>query len=69
VNKEILELLHEKLSEKLLQRLEEGDITASEMSVIRQFLNDNNVSIIDDKIGRLKHTVDDLPTFNDFKMQ
>jgi hypothetical protein len=69
MDKGLLELLHEKLTAKLLERLGEGDITASEMSVIRQFLNDNNVSIIDDNMGKIKNTVPSLPNFNDLKLQ
>jgi hypothetical protein len=36
--------LHGALTKELLERVESGEATASELSVARQFLNDNSVT-------------------------
>lgn len=42
-NEDIFEQLHGKLAEELLRRILSGEATASDLSVARQFLKDNNV--------------------------
>jgi hypothetical protein len=40
---EILQLLHTGLAEKLLERVQSGEVTASDLNVARQFLKDNGI--------------------------
>lgn len=40
---DILEDMHVKLAEDLLQRIENGTATAADLSVARQFLRDNGI--------------------------
>lgn len=40
---DLAKLLHTKLAEELLARLETGEASAAELNVVRQFLKDNNV--------------------------
>jgi hypothetical protein len=42
---ELLASIHEKLAKDLLNRLESGQATTSDLNVIRQFLKDNNVDV------------------------
>lgn len=69
LNRTFLDRLHEKLAETLMEKLESGEITASELSVIRQFLNDNHVSLVDNKMTDMARSVSSLPNFDDLKIQ
>jgi hypothetical protein len=69
MDREILELLHDKLTATLMAKLESGEITASELSVVRQFLNDNNISLVTGQLENMHNTVPKLPTFDDLKIQ
>jgi hypothetical protein len=43
-HRDIAEKLRDKMAEKMLEMLDSDEVTAAEMSVIRQFLKDNNVT-------------------------
>lgn len=43
--------LHEKLTEVFLDALEEGDVSAATLNVIRGFLKDNEVTCQPDDVG------------------
>lgn len=43
MNKEILEQIHNALSQELLRKIQDGSATATELNVARQFLKDNGV--------------------------
>ena len=58
---DLLEKLHGKLAEKFLAKLEAGEVTASDMNVIRQFLKDNGIDSADASTGPLKALTDALP--------
>lgn len=63
--KEVLDKMHSALAKELLARIESGEATASELTVARQFLNDNHISGVikaDNPLGKL---ADKLPTFDD----
>jgi len=43
-HQDIARALHEGLAQELLDRLESGEVTTSDINQIRQFLKDNNVT-------------------------
>jgi len=43
MDKKILEDLHDKLAEDLLERIMSGEATSAELNVARQFLKDNGI--------------------------
>jgi hypothetical protein len=43
---ELLANLHNKLATKLLARIQDGDATAADLSVARQFLKDNGIDSV-----------------------
>jgi len=45
MDRDILELLHQKVAEELLDRIKSGEATASELSVAVKFLKDNNANL------------------------
>ena len=45
MDRDILELLHQKVAEELLARIKSGEATASELSVAVKFLKDNNANL------------------------
>lgn len=45
MDRDILELLHQKVAEELLARIKNGEATASELSVAVKFLKDNNANL------------------------
>lgn len=53
---EELKSLHEMLCRELTRRLAAGDMKASELNVVRQFLKDNNV----DSLGHDNNLVEDM---------
>lgn len=61
----IFSQLHEELANELLQRVRSGEATASELSVVRQFLNDNNVSGVPTEDNPLGQLADVLPSFDE----
>lgn len=44
--KAVLEALHTQLAEELLRRVKNGECTAADLAVARQFLKDNNIDSI-----------------------
>ena len=62
INKEKdLESLHSELTQKLLEKIRNPDVSASELNVARQFLKDNGVESIAIDTSPLKSLVDELP--------
>lgn len=57
--------MHEALGKELLSRIESGEATASELSVARQFLNDNHVSGVPKPENPLGKLAQSLPAFED----
>ncbi|MDH0613323.1 MULTISPECIES: hypothetical protein [Agrobacterium] len=57
--------LHEKLADKLLQKVKSGDVTAAELNVARQFLKDNNIDAIPKEGSPLQQLTDSLPFTGD----
>lgn len=56
----LFQKLHSQLGEELLARIESGEATASELSVARQFLNDNSITGIpkgDNALGQLSESL------------
>ena len=65
INKEKqLEQLHSELTQKLLEKIRDPEVKASDLNVARQFLKDNGVESIPIDNSPLKSLVDELP-FND----
>lgn len=62
---EILSQLHSELASELLERVRSGEATASELSVVRQFLNDNNISGVPTKENPLGQLASALPSFDE----
>jgi hypothetical protein len=48
MNKQILEAIHSALAQELLQKIQSGDATPSDLSVARQFLKDNGIDATPD---------------------
>jgi|TARA_B100001964_G_scaffold136978_1_gene151166 hypothetical protein len=62
INKEKdLEQLHSELTQKLLEKIRNPKVTASELNVARQFLKDNGCESIAVDNSPLKSLVDSLP--------
>lgn len=62
---EILEQMHYSLGAELLKRIQEGTATAAELSVARQFLNDNHISGVPKANNPLGQLAQKLPSFED----
>ena len=56
-----LQDLHEKLCEVLLEKINNPDVTASELNVARQLLKDNGIDAIPVEGSPLKSLLDELP--------
>lgn len=62
INKEKqLEELHSELTQKLLEKIRDPKVSASELNVCRQFLKDNGVESIAVDNSPLRSLVDELP--------
>ena len=62
INKEKqLEELHSELTQKLLEKIRDPKVSASELNVCRQFLKDNGVESIAIDNSPLRSLVDELP--------
>ena len=62
INKEKdLENLHSELTQKLLEKIRDPKVSASELNVCRQFLKDNGVESIAIDNSPLRSLVDELP--------
>ena len=62
--KDKLKELHTELAEKLLEKVRDEEVTASELNVARQFLRDNGVDAMPTDDSPLKSLMNELP-FND----
>lgn len=56
-----LEQLHTELTQKLLEKIRDPEVKASDLNVARQFLKDNNIEAIPVDNSPLKSLVDELP--------
>lgn len=55
--------LHGALAEVFLHKLRSGEVTAADLSVIRQFLKDNGITADPNTSEPLKNIVDEIPDF------
>lgn len=53
--------LHKKLAEKLLDRVNDPKVKASDLNVARQFLKDNNIDALPVKDSTLAKLAENLP--------
>jgi len=58
---ELFAALHEELGEKLLERIRDPEVKASDLNVARQFLKDNDVTAIPTDGNILEQLLADLP--------
>jgi len=58
---EKLKQLHEKLCEVLLEKINNPDVTASELNVARQLLKDNGIDAVPVEGSPLQSLIDELP--------
>ena len=58
---EMMANLHGEMAKAMALKLQEGDFTASDLSVIRQFLKDNGINSDGKADENLKGLSDDLP--------
>mgnify|MGYP001449283251 FL=1 len=57
----LMDELHNKLAEVLLERVKEDEVKASDLNVARQFLKDNGIEGVPVEDSTLKNLVDELP--------
>lgn len=66
---DLLDQLHKLLCETMLDRIKNPEVTAADMSVIRQFLKDNHIDATTKARPELEElaqkTLEGLPTFED----
>lgn len=62
-SEEFLSEIHEALAQLFLKKLRSGELTASELSVIRQFLKDNGITADPTVNPHLRSIVDELPDY------
>ena len=53
--------LHEQLTDKLLERIRDPEVKASDLNVARQFLKDNNIDCIPTENNSLGKLAEELP--------
>ena len=58
---ETLKELHKRLAERLLDRIKQDDVKASDLNVARQFLRDNNIDCVPVEGSPLQQLADELP--------
>ena len=58
---ELMEALHSELGQKLLERIRDPEVKASDLNVARQFLKDNDITAIPTDENVLKQLLDELP--------
>lgn len=58
---ELMEALHTELGQKLLERIRDPEVKASDLNVARQFLKDNDITAIPTDENVLKQLLDELP--------
>lgn len=64
-SEEALASLHGALAEAFKKKLESGDYTASDLSVIRQFLKDNGINADGERDPGIQSIADELPDLPD----
>lgn len=64
-DKALMEKLHQALGDHLLQKLRDGEPTAAELNVIRQWLKDNKIEAQPGKNNSMGEIIDALPEFDD----
>tara|TARA_R100001594_G_C4021413_1_gene259248 strand:+ start:416 stop:634 length:219 start_codon:yes stop_codon:yes gene_type:complete len=60
-NEKALKTLHQNLTKHFAELLSSGELSASELNVIRQFLKDNHIECDGAKNEKIMAIVDDLP--------
>ena len=60
-NEEILEKIHNSLSVELLNRIQSGEATPTDLNVARQLLKDNNITINPAVASPLLNIAEELP--------
>jgi hypothetical protein len=58
---ELMEALHTELGQKLLERIRDPEVKASDLNVARQFLKDNDITAIPAENNVLAQLLEDLP--------
>jgi|TARA_X000001382_G_scaffold92360_1_gene66887 hypothetical protein len=53
--------LHEQLTEKLLERIRDPEVKASDLNVARQFLKDNNIDCVPQDNNNMSKLAEELP--------
>ena len=53
--------LHEQLTEKLLERIRDPEVKASDLNVARQFLKDNNIDCVPTENNSIGKLAEELP--------
>lgn len=61
LNEELLGKIHESLSEELLNRIQTGVATPTDLNVARQLLKDNNITVTPATGSPLLNILDELP--------
>ena len=56
-----LKELHTILAERLLERIKEKDVKASDLNVARQFLRDNGIDAVPTDNSPLQKLIDEMP--------
>ena len=56
-----LKELHARLAERLLERIKEKDVKASDLNVARQFLRDNGIDAVPVDNSPLQKLIDEMP--------
>ena len=56
-----LKELHTRLAERLLERIKEKDVKASDLNVARQFLRDNGIDAVPADNSPLQNLIDEMP--------
>ena len=56
-----MEALHSEIGQKLLERIRDPEVKASDLNVARQFLKDNAITAIPTDENVLKQLLDELP--------
>lgn len=59
--KDLNDLIHRSLAEKLLERIRSGEATAADLNVARQYLKDNNIQGVPKDNSPLGNLVKELP--------
>jgi len=62
---ELLGMLHEAVASDLLRRVQSGEATSSEMSVVVKFLKDNGIEALATENNSLGKIVQEMPEFTD----